>query len=262
MNLGELWTGFLDLVAQVVVPVWNDLIGYIPWLLGLLVLASIAGLAWAWQRNAAGNRSRVPKPLPAGRKPEDMHLPGPSLWPFVAPAGLLLIVFAIVFGLASVANMVLLTIGVAIVGIGLLGWYLDANREYAHVEAASHGQLEAGYGARPPDWALQPPAGTHLPGPSAWPFLAPLGLGFMVAGLVFGPAMLIGGLVMAAIAAIGWLLDADRELDDVEAHGHPTQADRDPAEGLAAPAHPRLRLRGRPGHPADTRAVADLAAAG
>jgi hypothetical protein len=228
VNLGELWTGFLDLVTQVVVPVWNDLIGYIPWLLGLLVLASIAGLASAWQRNRAGNRSRVPKPLPAGRKPEDMHLPGPSLWPFVAPAGLLLIVFAIVFGLASVANMVLLTIGVAIVGIGLLGWYLDANREYAHVEAASHGRLEAGHGARPPDWALQPPAGTHLPGPSAWPFLAPLGLGFIVAGLVFGPAMLIGGLAMAAIAAIGWLLDAGRELDDVEAHGHPTQADRDP----------------------------------
>jgi hypothetical protein len=33
---------------------------------------------------------------------------------------------------------------------------------------------------------------------------------------------------MAAIAAIGWLLDADRELDDLEAHGHPTQGDRDP----------------------------------
>ena len=44
----------------------------------------------------------------------------------------------------------------------------------------------------------------------------------MVAGLIFGPAMLIGGLVMAAIAAVGWLLDAGRELKDVEAHGHPT----------------------------------------
>jgi hypothetical protein len=228
VNLDELWTGLLDLVSQVVVPVWGDLIGYIPLLIGLLIIVAIAGLAWAWQRNAAGNRPRVPRPLPAGRKPEEMHLPGPSAWPFVAPVGLLLIVFAVVFGLDQVANMVLLSIGVVIAGVGLLGWYLDANREYVQTEAAGHGQLEAGYGAAPPAWTLQPPPGTHLPGPSAWPFLAPLGLGFMVAGLIFGPALLVGGLVMAAIAAIGWLLDADRELKDVEAHGHPTQADRDP----------------------------------
>jgi hypothetical protein len=68
----------------------------------------------------------------------------------------------------------------------------------------------------------------HLPGPSAWPFLAPVGLLFVVAGLVFGPAMLVGGLVMATIAVIGWLLDAGNELDDLEKHGHPSQADRDP----------------------------------
>jgi hypothetical protein len=228
VNLGELWTSLLDLVSQVVVPVWADLIQYIPLLLGLLLILSIAGLAWAWQRNAAGNRSRVPRPLPAGRKPEEMHLPGPSLWPFVAPVGLLVIVFAVVFGLDQVANMVLLSIGVVIAGVGLLGWYLDANREYVQTEAAAHGQLEAGYGAAPPAWTLQPPAGVHLPGPSAWPFLAPLGLGFMVAGLIFGPAMLIGGLIMAAIAAVGWLLDADRELAEVQAHGHATQGDRDP----------------------------------
>ena len=36
MNLGELWTGILDLVAQVIIPVWNDLIAYIPLLLVLL----------------------------------------------------------------------------------------------------------------------------------------------------------------------------------------------------------------------------------
>jgi hypothetical protein len=228
VNLGELWTGILDLIAQVIIPVWNDLIDFIPLALGLLVLVSVAGLAWAWQRNAAGNRSRVPRPLPAGRKPADAHLPGPSLWPFVAPAGLLLIVFAVVFGLGSVANMMLLFIGVAIAGVGVLGWYLDANREYAQVEAGAHGQLEAGIGAETPAWAMQPPGETHLPAPSAWPFLAPVGLVFLTAGLLFGPAMLVGGMVMAAIAAIGWLLDADRELADVEAHGHPTQADRDP----------------------------------
>jgi hypothetical protein len=228
VNLGEIWTAILDLVGQVIIPVWNDLIGYIPLLLALLLLASLAGLAWAWQRNAAANRSRVPRPLPPGRKPDDMHLPGPSLWPFVAPAGLLLIVFAVVFGLDSLANLALLTLGISIAGLGIVGWYLDANREYVKVEAGAHGQLEAGISDSPPGWALQPPKGMHLPGPSAWPLLAPVGLGFTVSGLVFGPAMLIGGLVMAVIAAVGWLLDADRELDDLETHGHPTQADRDP----------------------------------
>ena len=234
MNLAELWTGLLDLVAQVIIPVWTDLIAYIPLAIALLLLLFVAGLAWAWHRNAEGNRSRVPRPLPAGRKPEDMHLPGPSAWPLLIPVGLVLMVFAVVFGLASVANMVLMTIGVVIAGIGVLGWYLDDKRAYAQVTAAGHGQLEAGLQAPPPDWSLQPPADTHLPGPSAWPLLAPLGLVFMVAGLIFGPAMLIGGLIMAAIAAVGWLLDAGHELEDVEAHGHPTQADRDPVKAWPA----------------------------
>lgn len=229
MNLGEIWTFLLELVAQIIIPAWNNLIQYLPLLLALLLLVSIAGLAWAWQRNAAANRPRVPRPVPAGRKPEDMHLPGPSLWPFVAPVGLLLIVFAVVFGIFdSLVNLALLGLGVTVASVGILGWYLDANREYAQVEAGGHAQLSAGARSRPPDWALQPPEGTHLPGPSAWPFLAPLGLGFMVAGLIFGPALLVGGLVMAAIASIGWLLDAGRELEDIQVHGHPPQADRDP----------------------------------
>jgi len=230
VNLADLWTGLLDLVAQVIIPVWNDLIAYIPVAIALLLLLGVAGLTWAWHRNAAGNRSRVPRTLPAGRKPQDTHLPGPSAWPLLIPVGLVFIAFAIVFGLASVANMVLMTIGVVIAGVGVLGWYLDDKRAYAHVAAAGHGQSAAGLHASPPDWSLQPPVGTHLPGPSAWPLLAPLGLVFMAAGLIFGPAMLIGGLIMAAIAALGWLLDASHELQDVEAHGHPTQADRDPAK--------------------------------
>jgi hypothetical protein len=174
----------------------------------------------------------VPRPLPAGRKPEDLHMPGPSLWPFVAPIGLMLIAFAVVFGvLGSLVNLVLLGLGVTIVVIGLSGWYLDANREYAHVAAGGAGAAAPALGpgtAQPPAWTLTPPDGMHLPGPSAWPFLAPVGLLFAVAGLIFGPALIVGGLVMAAIASIGWLIDAWRELKDVEAHGHPTQADRNP----------------------------------
>jgi hypothetical protein len=231
VNLGEIWTFILELVAQVVIPTWNDLIQYIPLLLALLVVVSLAGLAWYWQRNAAANRPRVPKPLPAGRKPDGQHLPGPSVWPFVAPVGLLLIVFAVVFGvLDSLANLGLLVLGASIAIIGILGWYLDANREYAQVAAGGHagGAPQLGPGAAIPGWALQPPEGMHLPGPSAWPFLAPVGLFFLVAGLIFGPALLVGGLIMAAIAAVGWLFDAKRELDDVVVHGHPTQGDRDP----------------------------------
>ncbi len=79
-----------------------------------------------------------------------------------------------------------------------------------------------------PAWSLTPPEGMHLPGPSAWPLLAPVGLLFIVAGLIFGPALIIGGLVMAIIASVGWLLDARHELDDLEEHGHPSQGDRDP----------------------------------
>lgn len=227
--LNDIWTFILELVGQVIIPVWNDLIGYIPLLIGLGALAVIAGLALAWRRNMSLNRSRVPQPIPAGRKPEDMHLPGPSLWPFVAPVGLLLIVFAVALGpVESLFTMALLGIGVVVALGGIAGWYIDANREYVQVEAGAHGAPMLESGQEPPSWALQPPEGMHLPGPSAWPFLAPVGLFFAVAGLVFGAAMLIGGLVMAAIAVVGWLLDANRELDDVEEHGHPTQADRDP----------------------------------
>lgn len=225
--IGDLWTAFLELIAQIIIPVWGDLIALIPLLLGLAFVGFIGALVYLWLRHGSENRSRVPEPMPAGRQPEDMHLPGPSLWPFVAPVGLLLIVFSMALGpFATLLNLGILLAGLVVVTVGLLGWYLDAGREYATVEAGGHGDGEAASGV--PGWALSPPNGMHLPGPSAWPFLAPVGLLFVVAGLVFGPAMLGGGLIMAVIAVIGWLLDANEELEDVEEHGHPTQADRDP----------------------------------
>jgi hypothetical protein len=226
--INDLWTFILETTAQVVIPVWNDLIQYLPLLLVFAILGILGAVVWMWWGNRAVNASRVPKPLPAGRKPEDMHLPGPSAWPLVAPVGLLLIVFAVAIGpTASIFNLGILLTGASIAVIGLLGWYLDAGKEYATVEAGGHGTPDET--AQVPGWSLAPPEGMHLPGPSAWPLLAPVGLLFLVSGLVFGPAMLIGGLIMAIIASVGWLLDARRELDDVEEHGHPTPADRDPA---------------------------------
>ncbi len=225
--LTEIWTGILEIIAQVIIPVWNDLIAYLPLLVALGILAVVGAVAWMWLRNADGNRSRVPRPIPAGRKPEDMHLPGPSLWPFVAPAGLLFILFSLALGpLESMVNAAILGLGLVVAVVGIVGWYLDANREYVQVEAGGHGAGEAV--GELPGWALKPPEGMHLPGPSAWPLLAPAGLLFLASGLIFGPAMFIGGAIMAVIAVIGWLLDANKELEDIEEHGHPSQADRDP----------------------------------
>lgn len=226
--IGEIWTAFLEWLAQVIIPVWNDLIGLLPLVVALVFLGILGALALMWLRHAGDNRSRVPRPLPAGRQPADMHLPGPSLWPFVAPVGLFFIVFGLALGPAeSVFALSVMVGGLAVAVVGLVGWYRDAGKEYVAVEAGGHSADATGTGGVP-SWSLTPPDGMHLPGPSAWPLLAPVGLLFTVSGLVFGPAMLIGGLIMAAIAVVGWLLDANKELEDVEEHGHPSQADRDP----------------------------------
>jgi plastocyanin len=163
--------------------------------------------------------------------PADLHMPGPSLWPFVAPVGLLLMAFSLAVGLTgSLLTLSLFALGAAVGVIGLVGWFLDAGREYESLESGGHGAhapaLPAGEPV--PAWTLEPPEGVHMPGPSAWPFLAPIGLGFAVAGLIFGPILILGGFVMAAIALVGWLIDANRELTDVEAHGHATPSTRDP----------------------------------
>ena len=101
MNLDELWTGILELIASIIIPVWTNLIQYIPLaLLGLLIL-TVVGLAWWWQRHAAVNRPRVPVRQPAGRMPADLHVPGPSIWPFVGPLGLLLMGFSLAVGLTG-----------------------------------------------------------------------------------------------------------------------------------------------------------------
>ncbi|CAN5652497.1 hypothetical protein BH23CHL8_BH23CHL8_16530 [soil metagenome] len=231
MNLDGIWTWFLDLVGQLLVPAWNDLIQYIPLLLVGLLLLALAALAWWWRRHSVVNRPRVPARLPSGRKPADLHMPGPSLWPFVAPVGLLLMVFSLAVGVtSSLVTLLLMGAGLAIGVVGVLSWYREAGHEYRQLEAGhgEHALLPAVATTAPPAWALEPPEGVHLPGPSAWPFLAPIGLVFAVAGLIFGPALLIGGLVMGTIAVVGWLIDANHELQSVEAHGHAVPATRDP----------------------------------
>jgi plastocyanin len=67
-----------------------------------------------------------------------------------------------------------------------------------------------------------------MPGPSPWPFFAPIALVVMLFGLIFSGVLLVGGLILGIIAAAGWLLDAGQEYHSTEAVGHAVPRTRDP----------------------------------
>ena len=103
-------------------------------------------------------------------------------------------------------------VGMVISVVGATGWYLEARREYDQLDAHDHGlRLVAKTGGSGAPAPVVIPEGIHMPGPSAWPFLAPIGLFFIFLGLVLGPLLIVAGLVMGAAAAIGWYIDANRE---------------------------------------------------
>jgi plastocyanin len=223
----DLWTELLALLSQVVTPIWNELIQYIPLLLFALLPLALGLIAWMWQRNAALNRSRVPRPVSGGPMPDGMHLPSPSIWPFIAPVGLFFVFASLVFGAEAGPNLLLLSIGLVVATLAALGWLWDARHEYDATEAGDHHLvLVAETEGYPVEQEI--PEGIHLPNPSGWPFLAPIGLFFAFLGLALGPVMIVGGLVMAAIAAVGWTLDAGREYHEVADGAHADPAARDP----------------------------------
>ncbi len=118
----DLWTTILGLISQVVTPLWATLLQYIPLLLlGLTVLIVLATVR-AWVHNGARNASRVPRPLPAGPVPAGIHMPSGSLWPFVAPIGLVLIFFSLAVGGGP---GVFLNIPIAVVGVVIGGGRCD-----------------------------------------------------------------------------------------------------------------------------------------
>jgi plastocyanin len=239
------WSALLDLLSQIILPNWDDVLSWIPALLLGLVGLFVALLALFWARNRRVTASRLIPIRREGAPPANVHMPGPSRWPFIIPLGLAFVFAGLVFHTGRVSsgaeqpatfldlvNLPLMLIGLTISVVGVVGWYVDAGREWHHVEdPAWHPTGPA------PAWAETPPqeslpAGMHLPGPSPWPFLAPLGLGVMFFGLVFNPVFIVAGLLMAVIAAGGWYVDAGREYRAVEA-GHPLDGSQvDPAKRL------------------------------
>jgi plastocyanin len=221
------WTTFLEITSKILTPVWNDLLQYMPLLLLGLVGLTVVGLSRVWSANAELNRPRVPQRITAGPMPPGVHLPGPSLWPFVLPIGGLFVLLSLVLHPQGLpVSPVLLGVGLVIVIAGVLGWYRDAGREWRRTELGAHAELASP--AVPLIAERQPPPGVHLPGPSPWPFFAPIALLFLFAGLVFGPLLIVGGLVMGVVAALGWYLDAGHEYRQVDAGRLAEPRTRDP----------------------------------
>lgn len=251
----DLFDRLFELLAALVMPVWNDLILLIPIVLIVILVIYLIFTARQWRRAGARNRPRL-MPRPAGTPPPGVHLPGPSWWPFLAPIGIALVLYGLIL------NPWLIVAGIVVGLIPLIGWLRDANREWRRTDlategAVSHSALAQGLAAValpsgtfrartvPAQLALvpvtagtalaaegapKPPPGVHMPGPSPWPFFAPIALAVIFFGLILSPILLVGGVILGAIAATGWLRDANREWRSTETMGHAAPTYADPAQ--------------------------------
>jgi len=199
--LQALWNGILDLSAQLVTPDWAALVALIP-----LGLAALVGLAFAWLlrqflRTGPRRRRRRRVPVP----PPGTHAPGPSWAPILGALGLFAVFFGLVFGGPW------LVLGLAVLVAALLYWLREGMRDYEHLEQPAEilpSAIEAPAG---------PPPGVHLPAPSFRPILAAAALCVVFYGLVFGGWLLPAGIAVLVIVLAGWLRDARREYQVVEA---------------------------------------------
>jgi plastocyanin len=238
-----------QLLQQLLIPNWTDLIALLPWVLIVLVALWLVFTMLQWQRAGARNRSRVPRRLP-GSPPPGVHMPGPSRWPFVVPFGAAFLLASLVLvsrdaqhNPTEPLNLPLFVIGLVVSLIAVAGWLLEAMREWRSTAAGAHEPAMAvalpapaargALAAPAPTTAIveypEPPPGVHMPGPSPWPFFAPIALMVMLFGVVFSGVLLVAGIVLGVIAAAGWLIDAGQEYHSTEEVGHAVPRTRDPS---------------------------------
>src|SRR3954468_24601479 len=265
--MGDLISQFFQILQQLILPNWPDLIALLPWVLVAVVILGLLSIARAWMQTSSRTRSRVPQPPAGGSPPPRVHTTGPSRWPFVAPIGAALLLFAFALPPKDASgnatgpfNIQLLALGLIVLLISIAGWLYDAMREWravAHpgmghgtaVTAGAHASMALapamtaaarrpgafGAAAAPPVVEerayAEPPAGVHMPGPSPWPFFAPIGATVMLYGFIFSSVLIVGGLILTVIAIIGWYLDAGHEYFSTEEVGHAVPTTRDPRRG-------------------------------
>ena len=250
-----------QLLQQLLLPDWSDLIRLLPWVIIALVIVWLVFTGIQWRRAAAPNRSRVPARLRGGAPPPGIHLPGPSRWPFVVPIGAAILLFSFVLvprdaqsNPTQPVNAPMFVIGMIVTIVAIIGWLRDAMREWRDTEHGAHEPALAVAGghaaalmpggalvparagtmitaeAEPEFVAVEPPPGVHMPGPSPWPFFAPIAVTLMLFGVIFSSVLIVGGLILAFIAVGGWLRDAWKEWQSTEEVGHAVPETRDPVK--------------------------------
>jgi len=238
------WDSLLEFISKLVSPDWGALVALIPLALAALV---VAYLGWVMRRALTAPPTRT-RPLPAAPTPAHIHMPGPSLAPFLAAAGFACFFLALLFvhvgpridpvtklPIADSTSwtiqpfgLLAITIGIVALVSGLLYWGREASREYDTLEAPV---------ALPAVIHSGPPAGVHVPGPTFRPLLLALAASVMVLGGVLNVAIFFGGVVMLVMALLGWLRDARAEYREkvrADATGH--------LENIPAPRFPTETL--------------------
>jgi plastocyanin len=203
--LQDLVKSILELSATFVTPDWGALVGLIP--LGLAALVVLWFALTIRRFVTAGPVRRAPARV-APVAPEGIHMPGPSLAPFLVAFG----AAALVWGLVIGGDAQLL--GVAILVATLLAWGREALRDYDALAPSEPLPAVVHPG---------PPPGVHMPGPSIRPFVVAVGTTFMMAGLVIGGWPLLVGAIFVFWALAGWLVDARAEYvktEEADTTGH------------------------------------------
>jgi hypothetical protein len=191
----DIWNDILELTSRFVIPDWGSVVAMLPVIIFIVTVIALVILFWKLGRAPKPRRGKGRlEPLP----PTGVHMPGPSLAPFLAGIGVFFLFLGLVFG------GLLLVIGGIVLTITLLYWLVESIRLY---------DRDLGATAQPlPEVAHDgPPPGVHMPGPSFLPFLAALGMAMLLLGLVFGGPLLVVGVIAFVLTLVGWMRDARRE---------------------------------------------------
>ena len=201
------------LLGPFVAPDWGALIKLIP--LGVLLIV-VGFYGWVFWRFRRAGPPRIGMPIRTPQVPAGIHLPGPSLAPFLISAASAALFFSVALGGPALAVSALLFI------LALVAWGREAVREYDALGAGS--ALEVRAEDAPSATAISgPPEGVHLPPPSLLPLLVSAGAAVMLYGVAVGLEFALLGTLMTALALIGWLVDAGREYRataDADVSGH------------------------------------------